>query len=216
MLGMRSACTHHLSCFWHRKMALFIWFVLCSSAHALDASAPLFSAVNPKYGLSADFFGEWVGPDGDEKSQYLINRVSLRKIASGERVEYQLADPTALRTSLGFYRAVWSPDGEYIALPLGRFEGFRICDARTVLEKFAKRQSSDSIMIRYKQLPQSVWHSFAGWSGDHVLLFDADIEKSKIRFAYDLKLKRLSSTVAPIAVLDAVNSAGLAEIAWGR
>jgi len=177
---------------------------------------PLFSSVNAKYSLAVDFFGEWAGPDGDPKSQYVVDKVVLRKTGTGDAVEYHAADEASLQTSLGFFREVWSPDGEYLVLPRGRFQGFVIFAAGGAFDAVGRQQFTDSVLVRYKSQPDSVSHTFAGWAREHVLLFDGGLEGSRIHFSYDLNLKQLTSPSSPIPTLDALNSTGAAAISWAH
>lgn len=186
----------------------------CGEGGAPNRKEPLFSSMNDRYGLSVEFFGEWAGPDGDPKSQYVIDRILLREAASGESIEYQPDDTAGLRTSLGFFRDVWSPDGQYLVLPRGRFEGFVIFASSRLFETLRKKQFTDSIVIRYRGQSDSAWHGFAGWAGDHVLLFDAGVESSRFRFSYDLNLKQLNASSPPVPLLGALNSMGAVMITW--
>ncbi|WBS00606.1 hypothetical protein OU994_20075 [Pseudoduganella sp. SL102] len=190
--------------------------LLLAVAQIAAADSLLCSKVNSRFALSADIFGEWVGPDGDEKSQYRVSRVEIRKAGFSNGVEQRFVEPIASFGMTGACWTVWSPDEEYVALPRDGFEGFSISPVRSLPTTSSNKPLSDSVAVRYRQRPRSVWHNFRGWSGDHTLLFYVEIDNSRIPFAYDVKHKALTSPVAPILVLDAVNESAAVMIIWGR
>jgi hypothetical protein len=192
--------------------ACSIWFLVACTTE----SRPIFASNNDRYGLSVEFFGEWVGPDGDRMSQFTVDHVLLRDVRSKESVQYRAADPSGLRNSLAYFRNVWSPDQEYLVLPAGRFDGFDIFNAHGALAGLKSRLVADSISVRYRGQSSSLWHGFAGWSGDHILQFEVEFESSKIPFSYDLSRKELSSTSAQIPIFDASNFKGEVPIQWSR
>ncbi len=176
----------------------------------------LFTSSNDKYGLSVEFFGQWAGPDGDEKSQFVVDRISLRKKDTSAQVDYAPLNPEGLRTPNGTFREVWSPDGEYLVLPRGRLEGWAIFASGKAFRSLTNTKTPEWLAVRYAGKPDSVWHNFTGWTGNHVLVFDAEIENLRIKFSYDLRQKQLSAAVPSIAVLTAWNEVGPVAISWQK
>src|SRR5215217_2528364 len=99
-----------------RASVLSLTMLLLTRAQVAAADSLLCSKVNSRFALSADISGEWVGPDADEKSQYLVTRVLIRKTGLSKGVEYRFAEPVASFGITGACWAVWSPDEEFVAL----------------------------------------------------------------------------------------------------
>lgn len=203
----------------NRLLASLFWVALAGAALGdagcgANATQPIFAATNAKYGIATEFFGTWVGPDQDPKTQFSVTRVVVRKAASNASAQYRPADADAAERSLMYFRDVWSPDLEYLVLPAGRFDGFAVFNSRSAVPDVKSNRPADSVSIRYRGQARSLPQIFRGWSGGHALLFDVQFETSSISFSYDLGRKELSSPSDKIDVFDAVNLGGSTPIHW--
>jgi len=157
-------------------------------------------ASNEKYGIDCIFYGSQVVAY-DAKGQIAVETRVIRDIlmydrASAHYKRYEPLDKTSLKTSLGFYEEVWSPNLEYLVLPRGRFEGFQVIHAAHVLERLNHKQN---MFIRVfmdrieSDVDTALWHAFRKWVGDDAFLFTAGISYSNPPFIYEIGTKTLFS-----------------------
>jgi hypothetical protein len=143
---------------------------------------------NPRYKLSCLFLED---ADGTE---YVV----LRDDATGRRARYF---PTrqpgrAPDTAESYYREVWSPDGEYLALPLNPFDGFCVIRAKGALRAVARRRCDDFIRVldyrpRMEVREVAFHHEWSGWETGSAFSFRAGLSGEDRTFVYDAGRGRL-------------------------
>jgi len=159
--------------------------------------------VNRKYGLECDFYSEEVG-DGIKA----ITSVSIRDSRSGEEVRFEPEDPGSLVLNNGYDKNVsWSPDEEYLLLPLGRFEGFALVKSAEALKSVREKKYADSVRVQLKTGTQ-LWHDFAAWEGQGAFTFQAGMSESFPRFKYDPADRRLTALDKVNEIFEGYNGAG--------
>lgn len=180
-----------------------------------EADAALLTKENSKYGLVVEFFGEWVGPDSDPEQQWMVERLILRETTGGEGVHFQPEDDQALVNSLGYYAEVWSPDFEYLVLPLGRFEGFGIFDSKRAHGDLQQGQVPERIQIvSLADGGAPLWHTFGQWQDDDTFKFSAGRAGDEIDFFYDIGAGAVSMD-GPSDAFEARTSRGALTIGFG-
>lgn len=194
--------------------ALSCGIVACVGGRRIDQ--PLFSVENEKYALVAEFYGKWVGPDGDPQRQFLVRRLVIKDSRTSESAEYRRIDVDSPADALGFFSEVWSPDREYLVLPAGRFAGYVVFEAPSSIERVRADSPTDSVAVRFRGLPESLNHQFVGWMEAHELQFDVTFESSTVSFGYNLERQELAAKHAPIVGWSAVNGGGNLVVGWNR
>ena len=167
-------------------------------------------ASNEKYGLDCLFYGD--------TELHVITTVLICERTSGQYKKYEPIDEVSLQTSLGYYEDVWSPNKEFLVLPLGRFHGFQIINASQVLKeidqeprRFIKvfldkdRDGKDSGKIENETY---LWHSFKKWVSDEAFMFTAGLSYTYIPFIYDIGKKKLYILESHPGVFSAISEQG--------
>jgi hypothetical protein len=158
-----------------------------------DTVAFTHTSENRKYNLACVFHGEEMTTGSGEKVK-VIRFVTLRDIATGKEAMFVPADEASLVSSQGYFANVWSPDEEYLVLPLGRFKGFCIIRSRIALESVQKQQCDDFIRVQ-GTTDTGLWHEFDKWSGGHTFLFQAGLSGDDFNFEYDIQKQRLTGHI---------------------
>lgn len=144
---------------------------------------------NKKYNLTAIFRGEnFRYGDNDEFSTKIIRHVIFRSNETGAEVEYK---PTGGLPAGDFYfTGIWSPDEEYLVLPIGMFEGFGIFKTKDGLENIKSNKYFDTIKVK---LNTSGWfyHSFEKWEDDSTFSFRAGLDGDMFAYKYNLEKEEL-------------------------
>ena len=133
------------------------------------------------------------------------NRIAAQNISIRNKENLWLTfnpiDHDTLRSSKGYYSKVWSPDGKYLVLPLGRIEGFAIFSSRYVqdnLKKLITKQYygaelvPENTILIFSEFEPPLWHEFIGWEGEHTLVVKAGLGKDLKQFRYDIQKDKLS------------------------
>lgn len=138
-------------------------------------------APNPKHKLTVLFL------EDDDGREYVV----LRDDATGKRVRYA---PTRAKGGFGgvekYYRDVWSPGGEYLALPRGPFDGFCIVEAKRALRTFAQQRCDDVIRVWDYRPTMEVrelgfFHEWGRWETGSAFSFKAGLHGDRWTFVYD-------------------------------
>ena len=155
---------------------------------------PIASAANAAHELVVEFYGELVGADSEPPQQMTVDRILVRDEKTGQAEPFVPADPTSLASSFGYFTDVWSPDEAYLALPLGRFQGFVLFSADKLLPGLRDRQSADRVQIRLaRDASPALWHEFIGWEAPHTLRFAAGLSGDLVEFEFDPKTRLVRS-----------------------
>ncbi len=187
------------------RLLLFLVFPLTVScgSHQLAAVSPspspspqpgVFSVLkvteNNKYQLEAIFSGEDFGI-GDQTHK-VIESLTVRSKTTADNVKYSRedgpdSDPEA------YFTEVWSPDNEWLLLPLDRFSGFCIIRAHEAMATIRKQKCSDNLFTRLSTSSHELlWHDFEKWDGDAAFVFKAGLYGDNTRLRYDLTTGRLT------------------------
>jgi hypothetical protein len=156
--------------------------VACSTGCSRKTASLNLTKTNRKYALTCIFYREKLDM-GDGTFHFLIDRVAIRDDRTGTEIPFIPEEPDALSISSGFYTDVWSPDEEFLILPLGRFQGFRIFKAETMIQRLKNGTFDDFIRIRM-QNGVGLWHEFEGWKDRHTFAFTACLSGDPARFSY--------------------------------
>lgn len=158
------------------------------AADAPAAALPSNVVANPRYKLSCLFLED---ADGTE---YVV----LRDDATGRRARYfPTRQPGGVPDSAErYHREVWSPDGEYLALPLNPFEGFCVIRAKGALRTVRRRRCDDFIrVVDYRpgmEVPLvALRHEWGGWETDAAFSFKAGLSGYDAIYVYDAGRGRL-------------------------
>jgi hypothetical protein len=193
-------------------LALSLVHLGCVS-HAFDKSNSdiLSEAQNTKYQLTCTFHGKLLKLDNgsrQEETEYLT--ISDRQ--SGTRIVFKPSDPGSLQNSNGFFTKVWSPNSEWLVLPLGRFEGFRLIKSSQALEQLQNKQEGDFVRVQLKSGVR-LWHHFDGWQGPASFLFDAGLSDRQFKFVFNIadhSIRPLEKINAEFVVVTSPNEAPVA------
>jgi len=168
----------------------------------------LATSFNHRFNLSIEFYGSWVGPDSAPRERWVVARIVSKDGKTGQSIQFTPDDSQTLRDSFGYFADVWSPDFEYLVLPLGRYEGFAVFQAGKVMEEL-RQQAQEKLQIKLttKDSPL-LWHQFLGWQRDHVLRFSAGLSGTAVEFRYDPEAKRVYGLTNTFASFRALTPTG--------
>jgi hypothetical protein len=147
------------------------------------------SKENSKYGLTATLLGIIFKPDENGEPEYkIIKSIVFRDNKTGAEVEYK---PTGTLPAGDFYfTEIWSPDEEYLALPIGMYEGFAIFESKDALKSVKDNNYFDTIKV--KSLNSGwFWHEFEKWENGSTFSFRAGLDGDMFAFKYNVAEKEL-------------------------
>ncbi|HEX8422017.1 MAG TPA: hypothetical protein VF634_01325 [Pyrinomonadaceae bacterium] len=148
---------------------------------------------NAKYGLQCVFkLAELSAGEGSQPIKY-VERVVIRDVrGGGDEALYAPpdADADGLTSSQGYFAEVWSPDGEYLVLPLGPSRGFCVVRAKGALETVRQRRCDDFIrMLDYRPVMDvkevAFFHEWGRWETNSAFSFKAGLHDDLTTFVYD-------------------------------
>jgi hypothetical protein len=154
---------------------------------------------NRKYNLTATFYGIRFRPDENREEEYkIITYVVFRDNKSGAEVIYKpMGIDNSKATGVGsvitsdfYFTEVWSPDGEHIVLPLGKFEGFVIFEAKNALENIKFDKHFDALKVK-SETSGFFYHNFEKWEDDSTFSFRAGLHGDMFAFRYEVRKKQL-------------------------
>ena len=142
------------------------------------------------------------------KGNRIVDAVSIRDRNKGEVVKFEPLDPQSLLLADGYTRNVsWSPDEEYLILPLGQFDGFCIVKSNQALGSVREKKCLDTIRIQLNTGLQ-MSHEFVSWDGNSAFVFKAGMENSFPQFKYDISKRRVTAVERTNDIFEAYNLAG--------
>jgi len=181
-----------------------------SIVRADDEARILFERPNQAAGVTAQFFGRATDPAS--RPSLLIDHITLKNTRSGETVTYA-PDVTTRQAADFFFADVWSPDGQYLVLPLDKYDGFAIYRAQTAIADVKRGTPADTVRV-WTGEARKYWHVFDGWTAPASLRFRGELERSSFAFEYRIGDGILSCRVAPCGLRDhARNKAGVIAVA---
>jgi hypothetical protein len=146
---------------------------------------------NKKYQLEAIFSGQDLAV-GDQPHK-VIEALAIRSKTTGDSVKYSREDGPAAEDMEAYFTDVWSPDNEWLVLPLGRFSGFCIIRAREAMATIRKQECSDNPYVRLSTSSHELlWHDFEKWDGDAAFVFKAGLYGDNTRLRYDITTGHLT------------------------
>ncbi len=148
---------------------------------------------NEKYGLSVEFFGERVLNDNAVPEHQIIKSVNLHDHSDSTVIRYEPFDPETLEQTGGYFINVWSPDGEYLLLPLGRGDGFVVFSSKTAMTDMKSERKPLTIRVKNKSLPTALWHNFEDWRDEQTFRFSAGQTNSALVFDFDISNEMVTS-----------------------
>jgi hypothetical protein len=174
---------------------LIVISVFCQSANTSsieknDEIVILEKKLNQKYGVEALFYGEnLIYGEKQDLMAKIIKFVVFRDTNNGAEIKYLVSDET--KQAVNFYFLdVWSPDEEYLVMPISKFEGFAIFNAKDVLNDIKSKKYFDTIKTKGVNSGW-FWHDFEKWENNSTLSFRAGLEGDMFAFKYDVINKEL-------------------------
>lgn len=163
--------------------------------------------LNQKYNLVYKFHTMEVTADSK-----IVDGVSIRDNKSGDEASFQPSDPDSLLYSEGYAKNIsWSPDEEYLILPLGQFDGFCVIKSSEALKSVREKKCADTIRIQLKTgLRMS--HEFVKWDGNSAFVFTAGMEHKFPQFRYDFSNQQLKAFEKVNDIFEAYNAKGILPI----
>lgn len=153
---------------------------------------------NVKFGLQCVFkIAELNAGEGSPSIKY-VERVVIRDTRGGGEASYAplIGDADALSSSQEYFPDVWSPDGEYLVLPLGPFRGFCVIKAKGALVTVGQRRCDDFIRVLDYRPPMDVkevafFHEWGRWEEGAAFSFKSGLHGDRKTFVYDAARKQL-------------------------
>jgi hypothetical protein len=145
---------------------------------------------NGKYDLECVFKLSELG-GGSGPTRY-VEGVSVRDGHKGSEAIYSPEGGGAeeLLTSQAYFADVWSPDGEYLVLPLGPSRGFCVIRSAGALKTLKRRRCDDFIrVLDYRPGAEvkraAYYHDWGGWQTATAFGFTAGAADGRRAFVYD-------------------------------
>lgn len=147
---------------------------------------------NHKYRLVVTFYGEEVtfGEGVSQRTEKMISYLTIRDEQKANEVRYVPPETGAEDNPHFYFTEVWSPDEEYLLLPLGNFQGFGVCKANEAMTAIKNRKFFDSIAVRVDS-GANLWHEFGKWEGNTAFSFKAGLSGDLFGFRYDFASQKL-------------------------
>ena len=136
-----------------------------------------------------------------------VHGVSIRDLKNGDEVRFEPLESSFLVGESFVKNVSWSPDEEYLILPLGQFEGFCIIKSSEALKSVREKECFDTIRIQLKTGLQ-MSHQFASWDNSCAFMFTAGMERSFPQFRYDFSSRQLSALEKENDIFEGYNSNG--------
>lgn len=199
-------------------LLIFIVFFLpgCNSKSedlALQTEKPIISRLNEQHRIVVEFYGELIGPDSERPDHLLIDHILIRDNKTSRVERFIPKDADILQNSFGYFTKVWSPDMDYMVLPLGRFQGFALLSSRTVMKDLQQHRFSETIQIvPTTETSTKLWHEFIGWQKPHLLHFSAGLSGRQTEFVFNPATGEVSTRAAAVSSFKAITKSGTSEV----
>lgn len=154
---------------------------------------------NRKYNLTATLYGiNFRSGENDEKATKIITHIVFRDNKSGAEVKYRpvvgdnsgMSGMDSIVTPDFYFAEIWSPDEEYLVLPIGVFEGFGVFEAKDALKNIKENKYFDTIKV--KSVSSGFFgHDFEKWENDSTFSFRAGLDGDMFAFKYNLAKSEL-------------------------
>jgi hypothetical protein len=127
-----------------------------------------------------------VESDGQIISVYAVDE-------KGTKVSYRPENDSAEEMPGFYFKEAISPDGKWVVLPSGKFEGFVCLKKENLIESFKARKYPVEISVMGQS--SKLRHTFLGWQSPSKLLFKVSLSDDQ-DIACDFDLETNSSSVA--------------------
>jgi hypothetical protein len=178
-------------------LILLLMFVIgCSSgqmptSHSQVSKARVIQVQpNRKYKLEAIFSGSDI--EVGNRMVPVIEQLVMKSSQTGQEIKYNRPDGPSASDAHAYFTEVWSPDDEFVVLPLERFSGFCIIRAAEAIDMIQKQRCSDTVKVSIEK-GAALWHEFERWDGDDSFIFKAGLSNDMTRFKYDISQGRLTA-----------------------
>lgn len=168
---------------------LFIIFALFVSSSCTVTGEILVATTNSKYDISVIFYGQKIpASKGGKvvKTFHVVEKVIIKDGKSGKEVVYEPEDAESLSINQAWFTDVWSPDKEYLLLPVGRFKGFGVYRASSAFNQISGNKPEKFIRLRQKDLPSALVHKFIGWEAPNTLVFSVGLSGRPEQVKYNI------------------------------
>jgi hypothetical protein len=167
---------------------------------------------NNKYKLEAVFSGYdlQVG----DRTVKVVDSVTIRSKTTGREVKYERADGPSKSDAQAYFTDVWSPDEEFLVLPLNRLYGFCIIRASDALDSIQKQRCQDTVSVHVQSGP-SLRHDFEKWDGNESFVFKAGLYDNDARLRYEISGGRLNALDSKLLDIEGENSKAKIAITRG-
>lgn len=164
-------------------LAFLLAFSLCRGALAQD---PVIDKIKAPDGSAEVIF---FGVEDETLPEAVITGLQIKDIAENKIYTFSPSDRDSLDLN-GFYKAVWSPSGKYLVLPVGRFDGFLIVN----FNEFRKDVKARGTILCTSLTDRYLAHFFDKWTPHDEFTFYAGLENEFVKIRFDLikKLRRPS------------------------
>lgn len=159
---------------------------------------------NHKYKLEAIFSGHDV--EVGARTEKVIDSLTIRNKVTGQEVTHARAEGPAQSLTRAYVTDLWSPDEEFLVVPVNRLE-FCVIRAAEALDHIQKRTCSDTLSV-YVQSGPSLWLDFERWDGDESFIFKAGVYDDDTRLKYEISSGRLMALDSNINKIEGMNSKG--------
>ena len=197
-------------------LILLLAFAIGCSSGQLPASHPQASRArviqvqpNHKYKLEVKFSGSDI--EVGARTVPVIEQVVMKNSQNGQEIKYNRPDGPSASDAHAYFTDVWSPDQEFVILPLDRFSGFCIVRAAEAMNMIQKQGCSDTVRVR-TETGAALWHEFERWDGDESFIFKAGLSGDLTRLRYDISQMRLTALEFNFRSLEAQNNKGQIQI----
>ncbi len=113
-------------------------------------------------------------------------KICVRRIDESKEVKYESIDQASLESSAYDLTYAWSPKGNHLVLPRGRFEGFTVFSLKQLPNSVAKGDGKPSIAIK-DTVGSKWWHEFIGWKNDNTIIFRAGLSSKSFMFEWNIE-----------------------------
>ena len=170
----------------------FLLGICCdTSNNNIDEKIIIEKKANQKYNLSAIFYGANIKYGNNrELSVKVIEYVTIKDNKTGAEIRYLPNDSSTEQAADFYFTDVWSPDEEYLVLPIGKFKGFGVFKAKDVLENIKSNNYFDKIKVKSEN-SGFFWHNFEKWEDASTFSFRAGLDGDMFAFGYNLKSSEL-------------------------
>lgn len=148
---------------------------------------------NRKYNVTATLYGvNFRYGENNEKATKIITHIVFRDDQSKAEVKYRPIEGNnggttgvdSIVTPDFYFTEIWSPNEEYLILPIGKFEGFGIFEAKDALKNIKSNKYFDTLKVKSEN---SGWfrHDFEKWENDSAFSFRAGLYGDMFAFKYN-------------------------------